>query len=97
VKTLLLLEDADKVEMTDYCRPLRLIQNSWSDSFDTTNEFGGSPINNFKWTLVSTIYGDYWDGKTVGEINAPKGHYGAYPSEFIRGEIPDDHILKEND
>lgn len=91
-----ILEDNDRVKPDDYCRPLEQAV-SFGDYFETRSCYGGSPVNNFKWTRVDRIYGDCWFGKMVKEINKQTGNYRKPPMEFARGDIPDKHILEEDD
>ena len=84
-----LLEANDNIHADDYCRPLKIQQESWSDEIHFTSTYGGSPINNMKWTKVSDVLGSCWFGKPVKDFNKDDSH----PMEFVRGDIPKKHIL----
>ncbi len=47
-----------------------------------------SPENNVKWTKVKDVIGKVWFGKTVSDFCE-----NVLPTEFIRGEIPNQHQL----
>lgn len=99
MKMLTLLEDDDIVSSHDYCRPLEISQDGQSDYISFKSMYSGAPENNLKWARVDEIYGEYWYGKTVKEFNAPfKGctYNRKRPTEFVRGDIPDDHIVKKD-
>lgn len=90
MKTVLILEDDDKVFDSDWCRPLALVSMSGgaSDSYSFYSQYTGQPENNVKWARMSWVFGEYWFGKTVKELN---GKFTPY--EFMRGDIPESHIV----
>ena len=84
---LMLLEDDDLVLGTDWCRPLYVSQEGYSDSIFFESVYSGNPINNYKWCRVSQIYGPMWFNKPVRDLN---GKYAPY--EFVRGDITKSHL-----
>lgn len=91
---IIFLDENDIINPTDYCRPLELSYSfAQSDSIITHSTYSGSPINNLKWVLVSQVLGKVWYGKKYKEYT--KGNSIKY--EFVRGNIPTEHILKDNE
>jgi hypothetical protein len=89
----MLLEDGDVIHSTDFCRPLMRsadFSNS-SDTWMSTNTYGGGPADFLKWAHVYHILGPCWYGKKLGEYTRGPS---CVPMEFVRGEIPESHILK---
>lgn len=98
-RSVLLLEDEDVIEAGDYVRQLSLIYTGQSDHLATTTTYGGFPINHLEWIEAHRAY-PAWVGKTVGEIRKQvldmwKPHQEVSDYEFIRGPIPESHILPE--
>lgn len=96
---ILLLEDEDLIEASDYVRQLDLLYTGQSDYLATRSTYGGSPINHLKWIEVSRSC-PAWVGKTVGEfrnvmLDTWRPHQEVPDYEFIRGTLPADHILPE--
>lgn len=90
---IIFLDENDIINPTDYCRPLELSYSfAQSDSIITRSTYSGSPINNLKWVLVSQVLGEVWFGKTYKEFL--KGSTTKY--EYVRGNIPEKHILKDD-
>ena len=87
-----MLEEKDKVQPGDFCRPMHIVTMSGghSDEYSFTCCYTGRPENHTKWVQVERHYGDMWMGNTVDEINNMSKH--ATPMEFIRGELPFNHI-----
>lgn len=89
MKTVQILEAADIIEPTDWCRPLRLVSmnGGHSDYYSFESQYTGQPENNVLWVQVSEILGECWHWKTVGEV-----HEALHtPYEFMRGEVPKAH------
>lgn len=86
MKTLEFLEDNDVVLPTDWCRPLDSIYNAgWFKS-----PYTSTPVNNMGWVRVQEILGFVWFYRTKKYILSSIG----IKYEFVRGEIPDESILK---
>jgi hypothetical protein len=87
-----MLEDDDKIRATDLFRPLKIVSvdGGHSDMISFSNTFSGNPENNAKWVRVEQVIGDFWYGKTVKEFNS-----GIDSHEFIRGDIPTNHLYGE--
>ena len=85
-----ILEGDDIIQADDYCRPLKIMQDDWSDSVMFSCTYSGLPCNNLKWTKVSDVLGKCWHGKPVKEYNHKDKRF---PEEFARGAIPKEHIL----
>ncbi len=86
-----ILEPADIVQKTDWCRPLRLVTMSGGMSdYYSIESIGGNPENNVRWCRVNQVLGEMWYGKTAKEINASFDRFfGGY--EFMRGDVPKSH------
>lgn len=87
-----ILEPNDILKPTDYCRPLYIIP-SYGDCLNTRSTYSGTPCNNLKWTLVSNVLGECWWNRKCGDFL--KGTTIKF--EFARGDIPDSHILKDDE
>ena len=87
-----ILEQFDRIEPTDWCRPLQLIQG-FSDGISFRSCYTGTPENNVKWVLVKHVLGASWFGKTVHDIGVCLGEQ----YEFVRGEVPVAHRLNMQD
>jgi len=85
-----LLEEDDIINPTDFCRPLSLQYSEFSNSIFTKATYSGSPINNMKWCRVQFILGKCWHGKKIKEYNSKDS---IRKLEFVRGQIPDSHLL----
>jgi len=85
-----ILEGTDKIKADDYCRPLEIMQEGWSDEIQFTSTYSGLPCNNLKWVKVSDVLGECWHGKPVDAFNHKLKRF---PKEFVRGAIPKEHIL----
>jgi hypothetical protein len=92
MKSISILEDADIILPSDWCRPLQIVSMSGghSDHYSFENPYSGKPENNAKWCKASDILGKYWIGKPVGEYSRAMKEFGSW--EFIRGNIPTPHI-----
>jgi len=93
--SLQLLEKSDKIEPTDWCRPLSIVSMSGgsSDYYSFKSAYGGGPENNVKWVLVKDMFGKCWFGATVADLNTKMGtRY-----EFVRGPIPKSNQLDMTD
>ena len=77
------------IDGEDYCRPLEF-QNSESNIYYTENKYSGNPINNYRWTRVKDVLGDCWMGRTIADYYSDGV---ALEMEFVRGSIPESHIL----
>lgn len=84
-----LLEEDDVINPTDFCRPLNL-QYSYSDQIYTESTYGGFPINNMEWCRVKFILGPCWYGQKIKEYHSAEF---STKLEFVRGRIPDSHLL----
>jgi hypothetical protein len=98
MKTIKILELDDTFDMEDWCRPLYRsadFSNS-SDTWLSKSTYSGTPCDHLKWAKVKQVFGNCWQGKTLREYfeGSPLDRLVTY--EFIRGEIPDEHILKGN-
>jgi hypothetical protein len=94
MKTVQILEDHDLISPEDWCRPLQILPMSpQSDYYSFQSHYGNSPANNAKWVKVKYILGPIWYGKPVKNLNQKllEEQY-----EFVRGEVPEDHILNMN-
>ena len=91
MRQVLILEDNDTVEPTDWCRPLTLTTMSGGHSVALSfeNMFSGTPQNNTKWVQVQDVFGPNWFYKTAQELN----NYGGSAHEFVRGDVPAAHQL----
>jgi len=92
-----ILEDADVIRHDDWCRPLQLVSMSGGhgEGYSFRCQYSGSPENNVKWIKVNQVLGKVWFGKTVQEYHKAVSEYHTF--EFVRGNIPDSHILKSGD
>jgi hypothetical protein len=99
MKNIFILEPEDIINPEDWVRPLYFPQSTYGDQIfiNSINEYSGTPEGNIKWIKVKDFMGDFWYGKTIKEFH--DGYSKAYnielrfsKYEFIRGEIPDDHI-----
>lgn len=93
MKTVAILEANDNIQANDWCRPLSLCSMSGghSDGYSFTCQYSGKPENNVRWVRVRDQLGECWFGVTIDQFNKEFGNkYGRY--EFVRGEIPTDHI-----
>jgi uncharacterized protein (DUF3820 family) len=102
MKTIQYLEGRDVIQRGDYCRPLSLVYEGQSDYLQTTNPYGGGPMNNTKWLQVERAGMDAWIGKEVGAFNRAMGglgkpHQGTTLYEFVRGELPGHAIHPETE
>lgn len=96
---ILLLEDADVIQSTDYVRQLELLFEGQSDHISTTSTYGGGPLNHLTWIEVHR-WCPAWVGRTVGEFRArmasmERPHQQVPGYEFVRGVVPTAHILSE--
>lgn len=92
--TVNILEAADTIMPTDWCRPLSITSMSGghSDYYSFKNQYSGCPENNAQWVQVKCVIGKPWLGKTVGEFN--KAMHSCGPKyEFLRGDLPRGHKL----
>lgn len=102
MQTLMLLEDDDVIEPTDWIRPLRIVTmgGGMSDDYSFKSCYSGTPENNVKWTRVCDIIGPVWKGKTLGQLNAlavsTNKASAATAYEIVRGDIPMSHRLDMN-
>lgn len=88
-----ILEQFDRIEPTDWCRPLQLTTSGYSDNIPTRNCYSGTPENNVEWVLVKHVFGKGWYGKTVHDLSVCLGEQ----YEFVRGEVPVAHRLNMRD
>lgn len=91
MKIIQLLESTDIVLATDYCRPLIIMSMLEGMSDEYSFEEYGSPVNNSKWTEADRILPALIN-KSVGEINSKLDNMCGLTYEFIRGELPKNHI-----
>jgi len=89
--TIQMLEENDIILESDYCRPLQISYSSPQSDHICFTGWGGNPINNMKWVKVSTVLGSCWFGKKIKDFH--KGNHNNL-REFVRGDIPQEHILK---
>jgi len=97
-----LLEDTDTILATDYVRQLDLEYVGQSDTLFTQSTYSGIPINHLRWLEVSRAGMDFWIGKSVGEFRErmlamEKQHQPVSDYEFIRGNVPQSHVLPETE
>ncbi len=90
MKHVTILEDNDLVDGNDWCRPLWLTYSDFGDCIHTKSCYGGFPENNMQWVKVKHVLG-IWEGKTVREIHKQLKSCPKY--EFLRGDLPTEHIL----
>jgi hypothetical protein len=96
MKTLLLLESEDIILATDWARPLHFIPRSEHSDYtdiETLGVYCGLPSNNVRWVTASDALGEYWIGRTLGELNdgidklrVGTNYLAKY--EIVRGDIP---------
>ena len=84
-----ILEGHDRIQVSDWARPLQLESSEFSDLYFFQAQYSGLPMNHVKWVRVGHILGSTWIGKTVNELN--KAMVTQY--EFVRGNIPVTHQL----
>ena len=89
MKQVLILDNSDTIQESDYFRPLLILYSDLGE-IHFTGTYGGRPINHFKWLPVKGDLDPSWFGKRVDEFNAP----GHTPYEFLRGTPPAGHILR---
>ncbi len=91
MKTVLILENTDTIGPEDWCRPLSIVSmgGGHSDYYSFKSCYGGTPENNAKWVKVKSVIGECWFGKTVNAFQTALHR----PYEFVRGDIPEGHIL----
>lgn len=91
-----ILEDGDKVKETDWCRPLYLMTMSggMSDHYSFKSMYSGTPENNTKWCRVGLIL-PFWVGSKVKKIKKKLGEFNEW--EFVRGDVPKDHIHEDGE
>lgn len=87
--SILMLEDGDTLQNGDWCRPMHFTTMSGGYSDYYTFEELGRPVNNAKWVECERIIGDMWFGKTIGEVKKALG----FDHEFVRGDIPESHVV----
>lgn len=99
MKNVSILEDADKLQADDWCRPLGLITmgGGQSDYYSFRSVYSGQPENNLRWVRFGHVFGAVWHGKTAKHINDAVTAKGSQGYEFLRGEIPEDHKLDLSD
>ena len=96
MKQCFFLEDDDVLESGDFWRPtIRSADfDTYSDSWQATSEYSGSPRDTLLWVRVSETMKP-WIGKTVGFFRNQKfqdGQLRFKHIEFIRGEPEKDKI-----
>ncbi len=96
MKTLLLLEDDDVINPTDWIRPLTITLDS-GESINGFSMYGGSPQNNVRWVQFKDVFGECHYGKTVRQIKEMANQYvhaqnRSMRYEIVRGDLPGDHI-----
>lgn len=88
MRTLLFLEDHDRVQPDDWCRPLKLTpMSAQSDYYSDRSNYSGTPMNNMKWVQVKHVFGPVWYNKPVAVLCKLERY------EFVRGEVPQEHQL----
>ena len=88
--TIQILEADDVILETDFCRPLlRSADRSQSDMWMPTNMYSGAPEDHLQWAHVYNVLGPIWFGKKLSDYLLGD----LIPMEFVRGRIPEDHIL----
>lgn len=87
--TISMLEDDDVIKADDWCRPLRLWGNDTGE-VQPPNEYKGRTTNNVKWCKADIMM-PIWVGRRVIEYHEAI-KYIKY--EFIRGNIPENHLYK---
>jgi hypothetical protein len=92
-RLIVILEEDEIITADLYIRPLMFLDNDMGDRlYQTKNAYSGRPINNFKWTEVLNVLGDFWLGKTIEEFNQSNS-FESPKYEFAYGKIPKSHIL----
>ena len=87
-----ILEDMDTIEENDYARQLHLFYSGQSDYLQTTNCYGGGPINRLGW-IKAKYFCPFWVGKKVKDfVEGMDKFYVENSIEFIRGNIPKQHV-----
>lgn len=88
------LEAADQVAPSDWCRPLQIVamHGGHSDHYSFKSSYTGCPENNAKWVRVRDVLGACWHDKPAGVVCDALGPY-----EFVRGEVPEAHQLDMRD
>lgn len=96
---ILLLDDNDVLEPTDFYRYTEISYVGQSDTVHEINTYGGTAINFFRWMRLDREGGCAgWYGKTVGEVkqfSVGTQHQPGPRFEFARGNIPVPHQVPE--
>lgn len=92
--TVQILEDGDRIDPSDWCRPLALttMSGGMSDEMSFKSCYTGTPENNVEWVRVRDVLGPVWHGRTVREFIAC-----GLTMEFVRGDVPTSHRLNMRD
>lgn len=92
--TVQILQAEDRIDPSDWCRPLTLctMSGGMSDHMSFKSCYTGAPENNVQWVRVRDVIGECWFGRAVGEFNVKLP-----PMEFVRGEVPVGHRLNMRD
>jgi hypothetical protein len=95
--TIQILEDEDKIDAEDWCRPLSLMSMSGGhgEGYSFKSQYSGTPENNVEWVKVKHVFGSYHYGCTVKKMRREMKRIGSY--EFVRGDIPKRHQLDMKD
>lgn len=87
-----ILEGHDKVQPTDWARPLVMFEGEDGLQVNSFNCYSGTPMNNVGWVQVQDMFGQHFFGMTVDELHKQFGYLGC-EYEFVRGAVPSNHIF----
>ena len=88
MKSVQILEAHDVLTGDEYVRAIDFVEhdNAGCNQFST---YGGRPENNTLWVPFRDVFGVFWIGKTVAQL---QNKLNDYRHEFILGEPPVKHI-----
>ena len=89
-----ILEQADIIKETDFVRQLVISENE-DGVVEHNSMYSGLPTNRSRW-LTANVVCPAFIGKTVGVFNEVMARFYRLEvsHEFIRGNIPESHVVK---
>lgn len=89
-----ILEQADIIKETDFVRQLVIFENE-DGVVERNSLYTGLPMNRSRW-LTANVVCPAFIGKTVEDFNEAmvRFYQSKISHEFIRGNIPESHVVK---